>query len=107
MNLAGFCNGLAEYAMHSLSPCYGLLTALMLLNSLAKWCNTTKFFQKLLSFCMLACMGVGRNFSRGGHQRIFKKVFLQQAKSGEIWFLPLEIKKTAFFAEIFKFLPLF
>jgi len=29
------------------------------------------------------------------------------AKSGEIWFLPLETKKTAFFAEIFKFVAPF
>jgi len=29
------------------------------------------------------------------------------AKSGEIWFLPLETKKTAFFAAIFKFVALF
>jgi len=37
----------------------------------------------------------------------FSKSFSTGAKSGEIWLLPLEIKKTAFFAEIFKFLPLF
>jgi len=37
----------------------------------------------------------------------FSKGFLLVTKSGEICFLPLEIKKTAFFAEIFKFLPLF
>ena len=35
-------------------------------------------------------MGVGRIFSRGG------------AKSGEIWFLPLEIEKMTFFANNFK-----
>ena len=35
-------------------------------------------------------MGVGRFFSRGG------------AKSGEIWFLPLEIENTTFFANNFK-----
>ena len=34
-NLARFRNCLAEYAVHSLSPCYGLLTALVLLNSVA------------------------------------------------------------------------
>ena len=37
----------------------------------------------------------------------FSKSFSTGAKSGEIWFLPLEIKKPAFFAEIFKFLPPF
>jgi len=46
-------------------------------------------------------------FQGGGHKWIFPKVFLREAKSGEICFLPLEIKKTAFFAEIFKFLSLF
>jgi len=56
---------------------------------------------------MLVCIGVGGNFSRGSHWWIFPKVFLWGAKNGEIWFLPLEIKKKAFFAEIFKFLPLF
>ena len=33
MNLAGFRNCLAECIVHSLSPCYKLLTALVLLNS--------------------------------------------------------------------------
>jgi len=45
-NLAGFHNCLAEYTVHSLSPCYGLLTALVLLNSVAGWCNITQFFKK-------------------------------------------------------------
>jgi len=38
--LARFRNCLAEYTVHSLSPCYGLLTALVMLNSAARWCNT-------------------------------------------------------------------
>jgi len=50
-------------------------------------------------------MGVGRIFSRRALLD-FSKIFLWGAKSGEICFLPLETKKTAFFAEIFKFLPL-
>jgi len=62
MNLAGFRNCLAEYTVHSLSPCYGLLTAFALLSSVARWCNTTQFFTKMVSFYMLVCMGVGRNF---------------------------------------------
>jgi len=37
----------------------------------------------------------------------FSKSFSRGAKSGEIKFSPLETKKTAFFAEIFKFFPLF
>jgi len=67
VNLVGFRNRLAEYTVHSLSPCYGLLTALVLLNSVARWCNTTQFFTKIVSFYTLVCMGVGRNFSREGH----------------------------------------
>jgi len=47
-NLAGFRNCLAEFTVHSLSPCNGLLTALALLNSVARWCNATIFFAKML-----------------------------------------------------------
>jgi len=107
VNLVRLRNCLAAYTVHSLSPCYGLLTALVLLNSVARWCNATQFFTKMVSFYMLVCMGVRRNYSLGGHQWIFPKVFLQGAKRGEICFLPLKIKKTVFFADIFKFLPLF
>jgi len=63
-NLAGFRNCLAEYTEHSLSPCYTLLSALVLLNSVARWCTTTQFFTKMVSFYMLVCMDVGRNLSR-------------------------------------------
>ena len=35
-------------------------------------------------------MGVGRVFSREGPLGDFSKIFLGGAKSGEIWFLPLE-----------------
>jgi len=37
----------------------------------------------------------------GGSLWDFTKIFLREGKSGEIFFL-LEIKKTTFFAEIFK-----
>jgi len=46
VNLAGFRNCLAEYTVHSLSPCCGLLTALALLNSVARLRNTAYFSQK-------------------------------------------------------------
>ena len=36
-------------------------------------------------------MGDGRIFSRGGLVGDFPKIFQREAKSGEIWFLPLEI----------------
>ena len=54
---------------------------------------------------MFVCLGVGRIFSRRCTSGFFQKFFLGGAKSGEIWFLSLETKKTAFFAKIFKFLP--
>ena len=48
-------------------------------------------------------MGVGRIFSRGDHQQIFRqvtiKIFQRGAKSDEISFFPLETKKTTFFAK--------
>jgi len=37
--------------------------------------NTTQFFIKMVSFYMLVCMGVGRNFSRGGTKGFFQKFF--------------------------------
>ena len=97
--MSGFRNCLAKYTVHSLSPCYGSLTAVVLLNSVARWCSTTKFLQK---WCNLyACLhGRRKDFI----QWILSKVFQWGAKSCEIWFLPLTTKKTAFFAEIFKFL---
>ena len=62
------------------------------MNSVARWCNTTQLFCKT-GVILPAC----------AHGR--RKDFLQGAESGEIRFLPLETKKTAFFANIFKFLP--
>jgi len=41
-------------------------------------------------------------FSEGDHWEIFPTFFQEGAKSGEIWFLPLETKKATFFAENFK-----
>ena len=90
-----------------LSPCYGLLTALVLLNNVARWCNTIQFFTKVVPFYILLCIGVGRNFPGGVLSKFFKAFFYGGAKSGEICFLPLEIRKTEFLAKIFKFLPLF
>jgi len=46
-------------------------------------------------------MDFERIFSKGGALGIFPK-FFQGAKSGEICFFPLKIKKTTFFVEIFK-----
>ena len=44
--MAGLRNCLSEYAVHILSPCCGLLTALVLLNSVAEWCDTANLFYK-------------------------------------------------------------
>jgi len=49
--------------------------------------------------------GHRRGFFQGEALVYFSKSFSRGAKSGEIWFLLLENKKTPFFAEIFKFLP--
>jgi len=47
-------------------------------------------------------MGVG-GFFPGRASRGFSQIFLQgEGKSSEIWFLPLKIKKTTFFANNFK-----
>jgi len=64
-NLAGFCYCLAEYIVHSQSPCCTSLSALVLLNSVARWCTTTPFFAKMVSFHMLVCMGVGGIYPGG------------------------------------------
>jgi len=43
-------------------------------------------------------MGVERIFSRGvGSKGFSQNLFHGGAKSGEIWFLPLEIEKPTFF----------
>jgi len=55
-----------------------------------------------------ACVhGRRKDFIQGGTSRFFQKFLQRGAKSGEICFLPLETRKTEFFAEIFKFLPPF
>jgi len=39
---------LAEYTVHSLSSCYGLHTALVLFNLVARWSNATQIFAKMV-----------------------------------------------------------
>jgi len=47
---------------------------------------------------MIVSMGVGRIFFRRGGTRGFSQNFFQVgARSGEIWFLPLEIEKQPIF----------
>jgi len=71
-----------------------VLTALVLLNSVARWYITTQFLQK---WCNLyACVhGRRKDFIHGGTCGFFKS-FSKGAKSGEICFLPLKTKKTVF-----------
>jgi len=54
------------YTVNSLLPCYGLLTALVVLNSVARWCNVI----------LLACVhGHREYFSRGGTSGLFRTLF--------------------------------
>jgi len=73
--------------VHSLSPCYGLLTALVLLNSVARWCNTTQFLQKWCKFTCL-CAWASEGSFPGRALVDFSKSFSRRAKSGEIRILP-------------------
>ena len=107
-NFSGFRKCLAEYTVHNLSPCYGLLTALVLLNSVARF-----FFAKkiLPIFCkngviLHTCAWASERYFPGGPLVDFFRSFPRKAKSGEICFLPHENKKTAFFAEIFNSCPI-
>jgi len=82
-NLAGFRNCLAEYAVHSLSPWYGLLAALVLLSSVARWCNTTQFFHKN-GVILHACVhGRRKEFFQEGPLADLSKIFSTETKSGE------------------------
>jgi len=78
VNLAGFRNCLTEYTVHSLSPCYGLLTALVLLNSVAIWCNTKKW----RNFTCLLCAWASEGIFPVGALVGFSKSF---SKEGQKW----------------------
>ena len=85
-----------EYTVHSLSPCYGMHTALVLLKSVITWCNTTKFFTKMASFYMLVCMGVGRNFSRDATSGFFQTFFYGGPKVVKPAFYHSKLRKQHF-----------
>ena len=53
-------------------------------------------------FSLRSSHGRRKDFFQGGPVGDFPKIFSRGAKSGEIWFLPLEIEKTTFFANNFK-----
>jgi len=84
VNLAGFRNCFAEYTVPSLSPYYGLRTALVLLNSVARWCNTAQFLQNSCNF-YIGVHERRKDFIQGALVDFFKS-FSKGAKSGEIWF---------------------
>jgi len=101
-NLAGFHNCLADYTVHSLSPCYGLLTVFVLLSSAARCWNTIQFWCHFTCLCAWASEGI---FSRGATSGFYKCF----STGGQKWWnlvLSLEIENSIF-AEIFKFLLLF
>jgi len=75
VNLAGFRNCLAAYTVHSLSPCYALLTALVLLNSVARWCNATQFFTKKCHFTCLCAWALEGIIPWGVTNGFFQKFF--------------------------------
>jgi len=79
--LVGFRNCLAEYTVHCLSPCYGLLAALVLLNSVARWCNNTIFHKNgvILHACLRRCR---KKFFQGGALVDFSKSF---STGGQKW----------------------
>jgi len=63
-------------------PAMGLLTALVVLSSAARWCNTTQFF--LNGVILHACV----------HGR--RKDFSMEGKSGEICFFHSKLGKQPF-----------
>ena len=105
VNSAGFRNCLAQYTVHSLSPCYGLLTALVLLNSVARWCITTQFFTKMVSFCMVVCMVVGKNFSKRATSGFFQKLFCGKPKVVKFVFYHSKIRKHDFLLKVSNYCP--
>jgi len=67
------------------------------LNSVARWCNTTHFLQKSCNYTWL-CAWASEGFFPGVALVDFSKSFSRGVKSGKICLLPLETKKTAYFA---------
>jgi len=67
--------------VHSLSTCYGLLTELLLLNSVTKWCNSPRFSQKS---CHVTCLWEWASegiFPGGSTSGFFQKFLLREAKT--------------------------
>ena len=99
MNLKGFRDCLAEYTVHSLLPWYGLLASLVVLNSAARWCNTTQFLQNCE--ILLACVhGRRKDFFQGALVDCSKSCSRDGPEVVKFVFYHSNIKKTTFFAEI-------
>jgi len=69
---------------------------LVLLNSVARWCNTTQFFTKMVSFYMLVCMGVGIIFPGGATSGFFQKFFYGGPKVVKFAFYRSKFRKQHF-----------
>jgi len=105
VNLSGFRN------VWPITPCPVCCPAMA---CLPHWCCWTVLPDGVIqrSFykngvILHACVhGRRKDFFRGSLVD-FSKSFSRRGQSGKICFLPLETKKTVFFAELFKFLPPF
>ena len=75
-------------------------TALVLLNSVARCCNTTQFFTKMVSFYMLVCMGVGKNFFRGTTSGFFQTFFYGRPKVVKFGFYHSKLRKQHFLLKL-------
>ena len=96
MNLSGFRKCLAEYTVHSLSPCYGLLTALGLLNSVARWCKYNTIFHKN-GVILHACVhGHRKEFLQGGTSGFFQQFFYGGPKVVKFGFYHSKLRKQRF-----------
>ena len=82
--------------MHSLSPCCGLLTALVLLNSIARWCNTTQIFTKMVSFYLLCAWASEGIFLGGATSGFSSKFFYGRSKVVKLGFYHSKLRKQHF-----------
>jgi len=82
--------------MHSLSPCYGLVTALVLLNSVARWCDTNTIFYKNVVILHACVHGLRKEFFQGGHKWIFQKFFYGGPKVVKFVFWHSKLRKQYF-----------
>jgi len=96
VNLSGFLNCLAEYTRHRLSPCYGLPTALGLLNSVARWCKYNTIFHKNVAI-LHACVHEHRKeFFQRGTSGLFQKFFCGGPKVVKFDFYHSKLRKQRF-----------